>query len=236
MIGGLSDKFERRKKRNKEEESREERDVNERRTRTNIERMKESRRREGKGWGPVGKKKKDLVKVRRKEAGRTLLKLLPPTFFSPPAVLCNSSLKISGKRSRRSINKHKGRRGEKGGKSARRAWAVATQVKKEEWERGHLDVDLFVHVWDRTRGNGGKTSEGEKPGRDGWSMCLLFSRQPRERCSSAASLTLSPPEGSRAGSPQPQWKKQKRKKKQTKKTHTHTSPHWLHCIHTLVTA
>lgn len=38
-------------------------------------------------------------------------------------------------------------------------------------------------------------------------MCLLFSRQPRERFSSAAPLTLSPPEGSRAGSPQSQEKK-----------------------------
>lgn len=55
------------------------------------------------------------MKVRRKEAGRTLPKLLPLWFFFPPAVLCNSSLKISGKRRRRSINKHKGEERREGG-------------------------------------------------------------------------------------------------------------------------
>lgn len=56
--------------------------------------------------------------------------------------------------------------------------------------------------------------------RDRGSMCMLFSRQPRECLSSAAPFTLSQPEGRRAGSLQSQREK-------------HATPHWPHRMHTL---
>lgn len=55
------------------------------------------------------------MKSEKEGSGTHVAETAPPLFFFSPAVLCNSSLKISGKRRRRSINKHKGWRGEKEG-------------------------------------------------------------------------------------------------------------------------
>lgn len=66
--------------------------------------MKERRSRQG--------KEEVLMKSENEGSGTHVAETAPPLFFFPPAVLCNSSLKISGKRRRRSINKHKGWRGE----------------------------------------------------------------------------------------------------------------------------
>lgn len=65
-------------------------------------------------------------------SGTHVAETAPPLLFFPPAVLCNSSLNISLKNRRRSINKHKRRRGEKEGH------AVVEQVEKES--ESHLDV------------------------------------------------------------------------------------------------
>lgn len=68
------------------------------------------------------------------------------------------------------------------------------------------------------------------PGRDRRSICQLFSRQPRERFSSAALITLSQPEGSSVGSLESQWKKA-RYMKLTLDVHSLVTVYWsLSCL------
>ena len=101
------------------------------------------------------------------------------------------------------------------------------RLKKKSECGGHLDVCPC----EITRGNrktSGEDCEGEsRQKRHRGSMCLFFSRQPRECVSSAAPLTLSMPEGGQSGVATVTVKK-------TKKTRWSTLA--ILDVHTLVTA